>query len=72
MDKLKEVFIKKNPIADNDGIDNIKILKKISIKDRPFSPTSPSTFEKGVYVEVDENHQNRENDWSLVTVDLEN
>ena len=46
MEELKEVFIKKNPIADNNVNDNIKILKKISIKDRPFSPTSPSTFEK--------------------------
>ena len=72
MDELKEVFIKKGTIADNNGLDNIKILKKISIKERPFSPTSPSTFEKGVYVEVDQNHQNRTNDWSLVTIDLEN
>lgn len=71
MEELKEALIKKNPIADNNVSDSMKILKKISIKDRPFSPTSPSTFEKGVYVEVDEN-KNRESDWSLVTVDLEN
>lgn len=57
------------PIANNNSNDNIEILKNISVKERPFSPSSPSTFEKGVYVDVIEN---RENDWSLVTIDLEN
>lgn len=72
MEELKEAFIKKNPIADNNVNDNIKILKKISIEERPFSPTSPSTFEKGVYAEEDNNHSNRESDWSFITVDLDN
>ena len=68
MEELKEAFIKKNPsVTDNNVNDNIKILKKISIKERPFSPTSPSTFEKGVYAEEDNNHSNKQ-DWSLITV----
>ena len=66
----------KTILIDNDTTndttnDNIKTLKNISIKERPFSPTSPSTFEKGVYVEINTN-PNRENDWSLVTIDFEN
>lgn len=69
MDQLKKDLDKKIYIADE--YNNVKILKNISVKDRPFSPTSPSTFEKGVYAEVNEN-QNRGSDWSLVTIDLEN
>tara|TARA_Y200000002_G_C22404257_1_gene547037 strand:+ start:261 stop:500 length:240 start_codon:yes stop_codon:yes gene_type:complete len=51
--------------------DNIKTLKNICVKERPFSPTSPSTFEKGVYVDLDK-IQNREDDWSMITIDFEN
>lgn len=71
MDELKKDLDKKIYLADDYKYNNVKILKNISVKDRPFSPTSPSTFEKGVYAEVNEN-QNRGSDWSLVTIDLEN
>lgn len=71
MDELKKDLDKKIYLANDYKYNNVKILKNISVKDRPFSPTSPSTFEKGVYAEVNEN-QNRGSDWSLVTIDLEN
>lgn len=58
-------------IDNNTNNDSIETLKKISVKERPFSPTSPSTFEKGVYDEINKN-SSRENDWSLVTIDFEN